>query len=123
VSEPSFVIDASAILALLQEEPGAGYVEASLPRCAISSVNLSEVIQKADQYGACGPGIEMDLEGLGLTIEPFTPLDARLTAAIWSAAPSSGLSLADRACIALAFRPGVPAINHRPGVAPTLLRG
>ena len=44
------VLDASAVLALLQEEPGADEVESLLDGALMSSVNLSEVIQKAEQH-------------------------------------------------------------------------
>lgn len=42
----NFVLDASALLALLQDEPGANRVAGILPESAISSVNLSEVVAK-----------------------------------------------------------------------------
>ena len=51
MTEGPDVLDASALLALLQEEPGADLVEELLDGAIMSAVNLSEVIQKAEQHG------------------------------------------------------------------------
>ena len=100
MSERVAVLDASAVLALLHEEPGADEVEATLDGALMSCVNLSEVLQKAEQHGADTEGLEYDLEALGVTFRPFAVPAARTTAAAWKA--GSGLSLGDRACLALA---------------------
>ena len=100
MTEGPDVLDASALLALLQEEPGADLVEELLDGAIMSAVNLSEVIQKAEQHGADTEGLEYDLEALGLGFEDFDLSAARTAAELWSA--GSGLSLGDRACLALA---------------------
>lgn len=97
---PVAVLDASAVLALLQEEAGADQVEAALVGSLMSCVNLSEVLQKAEQHGADVEGLEYDLEVLGVEFRPFDMAAARATADRWRA--GAGLSLGDRACIALA---------------------
>jgi PIN domain nuclease of toxin-antitoxin system len=94
------VLDASAVLALLQEETGADEVERALDGALMSCVNLSEVLQKAEQYAVETEGLEHDLEALGIEFRNFDLPMARPTAALWSA--GSGLSLGDRACLALA---------------------
>ena len=94
------VLDASAVLALLQEEGGADEVESLLDGASMSCVNLSEVIQKAEQHGVDTEGLEYDLEALGIEFRDFAMSLARPTAELWSA--GSGLSLGDRACLALA---------------------
>jgi ribonuclease VapC len=94
------VLDASAVLALLQEEQGADEVEGLLDGASMSCVNLSEVIQKAEQHGVDTEGLEYDLEALGIEFHDFDLSMTRPTAALWSA--GSGLSLGDRACLALA---------------------
>jgi ribonuclease VapC len=66
----------------------------------MSCVNLSEVLQKADQHGVRTEGLEHDLEALGVEFRDFDLLLARPTAQAWS--PGAGLSLGDRACLALA---------------------
>jgi ribonuclease VapC len=94
------VLDASAVLALLQEEPGADEVEGLLDGASMSCVNLSEVIQKAERHGVQTEGIEYDLEALGIEFRDFDLAMARPTAELWSA--GKDLSLGDRACLALA---------------------
>lgn len=94
------VLDASAVLALLQEEQGADEVEGLLDGASMSCVNLSEVIQKAEQHGVETEGLEYDLEALGIEFRDFDPSMARPTAELWST--GRGLSLGDRACLALA---------------------
>jgi ribonuclease VapC len=102
VTDPSqpMVLDASALLALIQDEVGANEVEPLLDGALMSAVNLSEVLQKAHQHGVDIVGLEADLEALGVVFEPFGPTDARATAELWSA--ERALSLGDRACLALA---------------------
>lgn len=94
------VLDSSALLALLQEEPGADEVEGVLDGALMSCVNLSEVLQKAEQHGVETKGLEHDLEALGIEFRDFEVATARPTAELWSA--GKGLSLGDRACLALA---------------------
>lgn len=103
------VLDASAVLALLQEEPGADEVERLLDGALMSSVNLSEVLQKAEQHGVQTDGLEYDLEALGVEFRDFNVSSARPTAEAWSS--GSGLSLGDRACLALAGRVGGTAVT------------
>ena len=100
------ILDASALLAWLQDEPGAGLVEAELAEGAISSLNWSEVLQKSLAHGVDITGLRQDLEALGMVILPFAADDAEQAARLWS--PGSGLSLADRACLALGLRHGAP---------------
>jgi ribonuclease VapC len=94
------VLDASALLALLQEEQGADEVEGLLDGASMACVNLSEVIQKAEQHGVETEGLEYDLEALGIEFRDFGVAMARPTAELWVA--GKGLSLGDRACLALA---------------------
>lgn len=101
------VLDASALLAWLQAEPGGKLIESELAAAAISSLNWSEVLQKSLAHGVEISGLRADMEALGLRILPFDATDAELAARLGS--PGSGLSLADRACLALGFRHGVPA--------------
>jgi ribonuclease VapC len=101
VTEPTpIVLDASALLALLREEPGADAVERVLDGSMMSCVNLAEVLQKAAQHDVDAEGLEYDLEALGVEFAPFHTPAARSTAELWG--PARGLSLGDRACLALA---------------------
>ena len=99
------VIDSSALLAFLFEEPGADQIRNSLidgVRC--SSVNWSEVAQKSIAKGLDWPETRLLLLAFGLVVEPVTMADAEAAAALWK--QGSGLSLADRLCIALGERLG-----------------
>jgi PIN domain nuclease of toxin-antitoxin system len=107
----SCVLDASALLALLQDEPGGELVQELLESAAISSVNWSEVAQKSLDWEADVEGLRHDLEALGLEIAPFTAPLAETAARLRPATRQAGLSLGDRACLALAAVLGLPAIT------------
>lgn len=97
------VLDASAALALLRTEPGHDRVAELLPGSVISAVNYSEVVQKLAQLGS--DTAEDDtavLIALGATVAPFDTTGAINAARLWQDTRSPGLSLADRACLALA---------------------
>jgi ribonuclease VapC len=103
------ILDASALLAWLQNEPGATIVEETLAESAISSLNWSEVLQKSLAHGVDITGLRQDLEALGLVILPFDRDAAEQTARLWSA--GSNLSLADRACLALGVQYALPVLT------------
>ena len=103
------VLDASAVLVLLHEEPGADEVERLLDGALVSAVNLSEVIQKAEQHGVNTEGLEFDLGALGIEFRDFDMATARSAAELWSR--GSGLSLGDRACLSLANDSGSAAVT------------
>ena len=107
----SCVLDASALLALLQKEPGAETIETLLEEAVISSVNWSEVVQKSLDRGVELDNLREDLEALGLNIAPFDVEDAEIAAALRRGTAELGLSLADRACLALASRLSIPALT------------
>ncbi len=108
-TEPRAVLDASALIALLWEEPGAETVEPLLTCAAISSVNWAEVLQRYRAIEVATTGKRESIEGLGMRIEAFTSEDADIVAALWAPTRQIGLSLADRACLALAMRLEAPA--------------
>ncbi len=106
------VLDASALLAFLFDEPGADPTAAVLSRAAISTVNWAEVVQHVIRLGARDPHhARDDLIDAGLEIVPFSVADAELTAVWREPTRALGLSLADRACLALAHRAGRPALT------------
>ncbi len=105
------VLDASALLALLLGEPGAERVKAVLADSAMSAVNVAEVVAYFARSSASEDDIRRMLEGL--TIE-HVPLDRDLAYAVgmlYPAVQPAGLSIGDRACLALARRLGVPAVT------------
>jgi ribonuclease VapC len=113
VTDRTFVLDASAVLALLQGEAGADQVEPILDGALMSCVNLSEVLQKAEQHDVDTEGLEYDLQALGVDFRVFDLLDARATAE--RRVPKTGLSLGDRACLTLALRVDGTAVTTEHG--------
>jgi ribonuclease VapC len=112
MADAGHVLDASALLAVLQREAGAEVVLPLIEGALMSSVNWSEVVQKAAARGvAVGRRMRRDVEAIGVRIVPFAPDDAEAAAGIWSAAPRAGLSLGDRACLALARDRGAVALT------------
>ncbi len=105
------VLDASALLAMLHSESGAEIVEAAIDQGAISTVNWSEVYQRSVGRGVDVAGLRNDVEALGVEIVPFTVDDAEQAAELWPPTRHIGLSLGDRACLALARRLGLPALT------------
>lgn len=97
----SVVLDASALLAYLQNEPRSEIIDNVLSHSIMSSVNWSEVVQKAIVKQIDIDGMRQELEILGLTIVPFTLEEAELTANLWKITRQYGLSLGDRACLGL----------------------
>ena len=105
------VIDASALLSMLQGEPGSERMRELLPGGAMSAVNWSEVLQKLRARGR-DPGQLPDLlTDAGMRLVPFTADDAALAAELWSRTKAWGLSIGDRASLALALRLGLPAVT------------
>jgi ribonuclease VapC len=111
VKVTTYVVDASALLALLHSEPGAEVVEEAVEQAAISTVNWSEVCQRWLAHGVDVSDLRADIEALGLEIVPFTVGDAEQAAELWKATRHLGLSLGDRACLGLARRLGRPALT------------
>lgn len=107
----SIVLDASALLAYLHQETGGAQVRASLGEARMSSVNWSEVVQKALLRGADIRGMREDLIDLGLTVEHFTVWQAELAGRLAPQTRPLGLSLGDRACLALALDLGFPVLT------------
>ncbi|WP_114313195.1 type II toxin-antitoxin system VapC family toxin [Thermus caldifontis] len=110
------VLDASALLALILDEPGAQRVEEALAGgAAISAVNLGEVLSKVAERGWDPQEVQERLRGEGileaLRVFPFTEEDALWVARLRPLTRPLGLSLGDRACLALAQRLSLPALT------------
>jgi ribonuclease VapC len=106
----SYVLDASALLALLNNEAGANRVQAVLEddtSCFMSTVNWSEVSRKLLGKGLAVQPVADSLLALGLE---FKPLDYGLAVAT-AQIPALPLSLGDRACLALAQTLGATALT------------
>ena len=105
------VWDASALLLLLQREPGWQDLGPRLPGSVMSSVNLWEVAAKLMEAGGA-PGTTREiLQGLPIEIDDFTADLAYRAAELRGPTKKLGLSLGDRACLALGLRLGSPILT------------
>jgi len=110
-------LDASAFLAFLFREAGHERVSAAIEDACLSAVNLSEVIGRFVRDGQDARTVLQRLTSSNIEIVPFTAADAALTAALVSKTRPVGLSLGDRACLALALARGIPAVTADRGWA------
>lgn len=108
---PTAVLDASALLAWLRGEPGADAVDAALDGAAMSAVNWAETWQKLEQNGVDAARALTQVRALGVVVVDFSTEDAAVAAGLWHSCRAAGLSLGDRACLALAIRLGLPAVT------------
>jgi PIN domain nuclease of toxin-antitoxin system len=103
------VVDSSVLLTIIRGEPGQAQAKAVLPGSLLSTVNLSEVVAKLGEQGA-GPGdIQRIVLQLPCTIIGFDEEQAFTAGALRAATAHKGLSLGDRACLALALHRRLPA--------------
>jgi len=104
------VLDASAVLALVHDEPGADQVANALPGSTLSAVNLAEVVGKLVDADVEAQQLRTLLVSAGVTIEPFGADDAELAGALRSVVGGRALSLGDRCCLAVAVRSDPPEV-------------
>lgn len=105
------VLDASAVLALLNREPGGERVEDYLADGVVSAVNAAEVLSKLADAGLTPGEAKESLSLLGISIVAFELRDAEAVAALRGHTKSKGLSLGDRACLALGLRLGAVVVT------------
>lgn len=97
------VLDSSAILAVFLSEPGGERVLPILQGALLSTVNLAEVITRMIEVGAAAKHVWSRVESIQCEVCPFTAGQARVAAELRSVTRPFGLSLGDRACLALAI--------------------
>ena len=100
----SVVFDSSALLAVIFQEDGAEVAARRLSGGIVSAVNASEVIARLVDFGTSGEDARNALLNFGLEIHPFDTVLAVAAGQLRAAAREKGLSLGDRACVALAIR-------------------
>ncbi|MCW5723899.1 MAG: type II toxin-antitoxin system VapC family toxin [Maricaulaceae bacterium] len=105
------VLDASAILCVLQGEPGADTVAGVLKRAMVSAVNYAEAAGKLCDSGVTDTLAEEMLTGLGLAVMDFDAAQALRAGRLRTETRRFGLSLGDRACLALALREDAPVLT------------
>ncbi len=107
----SVVLDASAVLALVRDEPGADKVASHIGRAAISAVNLQEVIKELLLSGLDEPTTRELLDELRLDVRAHEIEAAYAAAALHAQVGQYGCGLGDRSSLALALQLGVPVVT------------
>ena len=105
------VLDASAVLAMLREEPGGDVVAGHVGRAAISAVNLQEVAKEMLREGASLEAARAVLDELGLDVRPHDAEAAYRAAGLYEQTKQHGRGLGDRTCMALGLQLGVPVLT------------
>jgi ribonuclease VapC len=105
------ILDSSAVLAVLNEEQGAGAVTEILDDAIISAVNYAEVVSKLVERGATLEQARTMLRVIDIEVVEFDRPMAERTGELRAPTRRLGLSLGDRACLALAEREGAPALT------------
>lgn len=105
------LLDASAWLALINEERGADQVRDVIEDAAVSAVNAAEVASKLIDFGWSGAQIEAHLVAIKVRQLDFDRDTARLTGQLRKSTLKQGLSLADRACLATAQQHSLPVLT------------
>lgn len=105
------VLDASAILTLLHDEPGASEVLPWIAEGVISAVNLAEVVGKLLEAGMPEAAAIDAIERLALEVVALDAAMAIRAGALRPLTRSLGLSLGDRACLATAQQLGLPVVT------------
>ncbi|MDD9984288.1 MAG: type II toxin-antitoxin system VapC family toxin [Gammaproteobacteria bacterium] len=109
---PRTVLDASAVLAVILEEPGADVVvEALRSGAAMSTVNVAEVAARLHQDGWSDSEVALVFDSLGIEVLPFDPAAALLSGRLRPATSRLGLGLGDRACLATGRIEGCPVLT------------
>ena len=107
----SAVLDSSAVLAVLNGEPGADKIAEVLTDALLSTVNYAEVVAKLVERGTSLVEAKTALQSIALTTVDFDIALAQRTGELRAETRKRGLSLGDRACLSLAEREGVAAIT------------
>lgn len=105
------VLDSSAVLSVLCEEPGAEAVVEVLAVSEISAVNFAELVGKLCEWGARPDAARETLLALGISVIDHGLAQSVETGALRPVTRAFGLSLGDRACLALARTRNAPVFT------------
>lgn len=106
-----YVLDASAVLAVLNDETGAAEVAEVIGRSIISTVNLSEVATKLVEKGMDDDSVSLVIQSLPCRVVDFDLGQSLRTGQLRRDTWPQGLSLGDRACLALTEAEGLPVLT------------
>lgn len=106
------ILDASALLALIFEEPGSGRVAQTLEEgVAMSAVNASEVAARLHKDDWSPREVADVFDNLNIDVLPFDLEGALLSAQYRAGTESQGLGIGDRACLATGYLLKVPVLT------------
>ncbi len=106
-----YVLDSSAVLALLFQEKGMELIERILDRSIIGRVNESEILTKLVARGSSISEASDELGELKLAVAELNEIQSRKIAELRPPTKHLGLSLGDRACLALAIQENATAVT------------
>jgi ribonuclease VapC len=105
------VVDSSVVMAVLYGEPGIDTAITRLSQAAISSVNFAEVVSKLCEDGVSAAEAQAHILEFDLEVVPFDLDQATIAGALRPITRAQGLSLGDRACLALARQRNVTVLT------------
>ena len=105
------VFDSSVLIAILRQEPGSEVGEQSLNDALISTVNLAEVATYLARNSVPPETINDALAAFPIEVVPFDREQGLIAGCLYPACKSLGLSLGDRACLALAKSKSLPVLT------------
>ncbi|MEF2074390.1 PIN domain-containing protein [Consotaella aegiceratis] len=105
------ILDASALLALIFDEPGRDRVAKTLPGAIVSTINLAEVATRLFDAGIPSDTVLQIFEELQLTVISFEADQALTAAKFREPTRAAGLSLGDRACLSVAHHLRIPVLT------------
>lgn len=108
---PKYVLDATALLALINNDPGSEEIERCLHDSTMSAINVAECAAVLTEFGIPSKDIEKLLKDLIPEITPFDETQAFEAARLRSLPQAGGLSFGDRACLALGKKKKLPIIT------------
>lgn len=106
----SIVVDSSALIAFVKDEPGADVVQEALSDAMVSAVIFAECLSKLANQGYDADTARTRFLTAGLIVQPLALQDVERVLSLHALA-LRGVSLADRVCLALALDRGVPVLT------------
>ncbi len=107
----AIVFDSSVVIAILKQEPGCSTAESFISDALISTVNMSEVASYLVRNSVPSDTIQEVLASFPIQVVPFDESLALQTGCLYSSCKHLGLSLGDRACLALAISRKLPVLT------------
>ena len=105
----AFILDASALLAMLREEPSGDRVAEAIGDARMSVVNFAEVVSHFVHNGMPAEQVDAMLKPLPVALVPASVELSRMAGYLRATTAEAGLSLGDRFCLALALSEKLPA--------------